>query len=323
MSRQEYFNFIEAKLSLLVTRLVIRGRIKSLDLNLHSENFYRDFVNLIFGWNLKNLNTTEHNAAGIDLVDNTNNLVVQVSATSTRQKVESALSKVNSKYSNYSFKFIPITQDARNLKKTNKFLNPNKLKFSPADDIHDITDILKIIHDMTIDSQEEVYEFVKKELTSEADPKKMESNLTTIIKILSKEDWGVDLPQPEIEPFNIENKITYNQLDSARGIIDDFKIHYYRIDKIYSDFDKQGVNKSLSILNGIRSEYLQISNSADSPDQCFFSIIEKVINKIRASANYTPIHDEELVLCVQILVVDSFIRCKIFKNPIGDTNACS
>ena len=110
--------------------------------------------------------------------------------------------------------------------------------------------------------------------------------------------------------------------NSTRVLIDDYKIHYHRIDNIYSDFDKQGVNKSISILNGIRMEYLALSAKV-SPDQRFFSIIDKVTQKIRASANYTPIPDEELALCVQILVVDAFIRCKIFKNPPGGADARS
>ncbi|MCI5142634.1 MAG: hypothetical protein D3909_13120, partial [Candidatus Electrothrix sp. ATG1] len=74
--------------------------------------------------------------------------------------------------------------------------------------------------------------------------------------------------------------------------------------------------------NGIRTEYLTLGEKV-SPDQCFFSIIAKVIQKIRGSANYTAIPDEELTLCVQILVVDAFIRCKIFKNPSGGIYAHS
>jgi len=175
---------------------------------------------------------------------------------------------------------------------------------------------------MDIDRLKEVYEFLKKELKSDPDPEKVESNLSTIIKILSKEDWSQGALGFEIVPYDIEAKISYNQLDTARLLIDDYKIHYPRIEKIYSDFDRQGANKSLSILNGIRSEYIALG-SVDSPDQCFFAIIEKVTQKILASDNYTPIPDEELKLCVQILVVDAFIRCKIFKNPLGNTNARS
>ena len=49
----------------------------------------------------------------------------------------------------------------------------------------------------------------------------------------------------------------------------------------------------------------------------FFSIIDNVIELIKNSKNYIEIPYEELEMCVSILVVDAFIRCKIFKNPGG------
>jgi hypothetical protein len=321
MNRSKYFNAIEEKLSFLATRIEMRGGLNLLDLNLHSENFYLHFLNLLFGWDLVNLNIKQHNAAGIDLVDTTNKIIVQVSATSTKQKIESALAKNLSSYKGYTFKFISISKDAKDLR-TKTFSNPNDLIFSPAKDIFDISMLLSKILAMDIDQQKKIYEFFKKELQCEPDPDKVESNLTTIIKILSKENWKKEMSGFKTAPYDIEAKISYNQLNSAKALIDDYKIHYHRIDKIYSDFDKQGANKSLSILNGIRTEYLSLE-PVDSPDRCFFSIIEKVKQKIQASANYIPIPEEELVLCVQILVVDAFIRCKIFKNPIGNINACS
>lgn len=321
MNRSKYFDFIESKLSLLATRIEMRGGLNILDIHLHSENFYLHFFKVLFGWKLQNLNAVYQNAVGVDLVDNTNNIIIQVSATATKQKIESALAKDLSAYKGYSFKFISISKDAKDLR-TKTFSNPHNLTFLPAEDIFDIPTLLKSICTMNIERQREVYEFLKKELKSEPDPEKVESNLTTIIKILSKEDWSQDALGFEIVPYDIEAKISYNQLDTARVLIDDYKIHYPRIDKIYSDFDRQGANKSLSILNGIRTQYFAIDSVA-SPDQCFLSIIGKVVQKILASANYTPIPEEELELCVQILVVDAFIRCKIFKNPLGNNDAHS
>lgn len=315
MNRSTYFNSIESRLSLLATRIEMRGGLNLLDMHLHSENFYLHFFKVLFGWELQNLNAVRQNAAGVDLVDTTNNLIVQVSATATKQKIESALAKDLSTYKGYSFKFISISKNAKDLR-TKKFSNPHNLIFSPAKDIFDIPSLLVLISNMDIDRQKTVYEFLKKELKSEPDPEKVESNLTTIIKILAQEDWRQGKTAFEAIPYDIEAKISYNQLDTAKILIDDYKIHYPRIEKIYSEFDRQGANKSLSILNGIRAEYIDLC-SIGSPDQCFFSIIEKVIQKIMASANYTPIPDEELKLCVQILVVDAFIRCKIFKNPLG------
>jgi len=314
MNRSDYFNFIEAKFSTLGYRLALRGGLNILDLNLHSENFYLHFFNLLFGWKLKNLNTVNQNAAGIDLIDTTNKIIIQVSATVTKQKIESALAKKLSKYTGYSFKFISISKNATDLG-TQIFSNPHNLVFSPPNDIYDISTILKIINGLHIDQLKEVYEFIKKELKTEPDPEKIESNLTTIINILSKVDWSKVASGHEKVPFEIEEKISYNHLDTARTLIDDYKIYYSRIDKTYTDFDKQGVNKSFSILGGIRKEYLAVCSN-NSPDQCFYLIIKNIVQIIRASANYTPIPGEELEMCVGILVVDAFIRCKIFKNPL-------
>ncbi len=321
MNRSEYFDFIEAKLSLLATRIELRGRLNLLDLNLHSENFYRDFFNVLFGWKLENLNIIQPNAAGIDLIDRTNKILIQVSASTIRKKVESALAKAPSTCKGYFFKFISISKDAKNLRKK-VFPNPNNLIFSPNDDIYDISSLLKHICGMEISEQRKIYDFIKGELRNEPDPEKVDSNLTHIINILSREDWSKGEMFVVTRAYDIEAKISYNQLDSARVLIDNYKIHYSRIEKIYADFDKQGANKSLSILNGIRTEYLNFDPST-SPDHLFYSIINKVAKKIRESANYTPLPDEELILCVQILVVDAFIRCKIFKNPVGYANARS
>jgi hypothetical protein len=320
MNRATYFNFIDEKLCLLALRLEVRGGLNILDLHLHSENFYVHFLKILFGWELTNLNATKQNAEGVDLVDTTNKIIVQVSGTATKHKIESALNKDLSAYMGYTFKFISISKDAKDLR-TKSYIHPHYLKFSPAEDIIDIPSILRLIETRNIDQQKEVYEFLKKELKSEPDLDEVESNLTTIIKIFSKEDWSQETIGFETKPYDIEAKIVYNQLNTARVLIEDYKIYYPRIDKIYSEYDRQGANKSFSILNSIRKIYITLDPS-DSPDQIFFSIIEKVITKIRKSANYTPIPDEELDLCVQILVVDTFMRCKIFNNPgsITDVN---
>jgi hypothetical protein len=320
MNRSIYFNSIEEKLSILATRIELRGGLNLLDLNIHSENFYLHFFNLLFGWELINQNAIQQNAEAVDLLDTKNKIVIQVSSTSTKQKIESALNKNKlTNYQGYSFKFISISKDSKDLREKT-YLNPYKLVFSASADIYDVPSLLKLIISLDIDKQKNIYEFLKKELKNEPDPEKIETNLAAIIKILSKEDWSQEVLGFETMPYDLEDKISYNQLDKAKDFIDDYKIHYHRIDKIYSDFNKQGVNKSISILNGIRSEYNALDTESTA-DYCFLSIIKRVIQRVEASANYTPIPFEELELCVQILVVDAFIRCKIFKNPSGSEHA--
>jgi len=316
MNRSVHFNFIEEKLDFLARRIDMRGRLNILDFHIHAEIFYRDFLNLLFDWNL--VKTEHNNEAGIDLIDKSKRIVVQVSATASKQKIESALSKELGIYSDYSFKFISISKDAGKLR-DKTYSNPHQLIFSPSEDIYDVSSLLKLIQELKIEKQKELKFFLEKELQSEPDPEKVESNLATIISILSKEDWNKEKFNPDSVAYDPEVKISYIDLNTARFLIEDHKIHYFRIDSIYSDFDQQGVNKSFSVLNVIRSEYLALAGK-NTPDDCFFNVIEKVIKRVLSASNYSTIAIEELELCVQLLVVDAFIRCKIFKKPVEDSH---
>jgi hypothetical protein len=98
MNRAIYFDCIEERLNFIAFRIEMRGGLNLLDLHLHSEDFYLHFFNLLFGLNLKNLNTVDQNAAAIDLADTGNKIIIQVSSTATKQKIDSALAKNLSPY---------------------------------------------------------------------------------------------------------------------------------------------------------------------------------------------------------------------------------
>ncbi len=314
MNRPDYFNVIEERLNLLALRIHSRGRLNILDYHGHSENFYQYFLNEVYGWTVTNENDNKKNVEAIDLIDNTNRFVIQVSSTASKQKIESSLSKDSIKtYIGYTFKFISIARDADDLRKET-FKNPHGISFKPSADIIDKNSILSKIRGLHIDDQERIYKFVKKELVVQIDPMKLESNLAAVINILSKEDWDKSEPIAQVNSFEIDRKISHNNLNAAKLIIDDYSVHYGKVDKIYTEYDSQGSNKSSSVLSSIRQEYAK-AKSGLTDDQLFFEVIAKVKEKILNSSNYTSIPFDELELCVNILVVDTFIRCKIFENP--------
>jgi hypothetical protein len=314
MNRPDYFNVIEERLNLLALRINSRGRLNILDYHGHSENFFQYLLNEVYGWTVTNENDNKQNVEAIDLIDLSNKFVIQVSSTTSKQKIESSLSKNSIKtFTGYTFKFISISKDADALRK-DTFKNPHGISFAPSTDIIDKNSILSKIRGLHINDQERIYQFVKKELVMEIDAMKLESNLATVINILSKEDWDKTEPVAEVNSFEIDRKISYNNLNAAKVIIDDYSVHYSRVDKIYTEFDSQGSNKSSSVLSTIRQEYAKAKiNLTD--DQLFFYVISKVEEKILNSSNYTAIPFDELELCINILVVDAFIRCKIFENP--------
>lgn len=316
MNRTEYFNYIEQKLGTLAFRINEKGKLNILDLHIHSENFYADLLNELFGWHLANLNPMKQNVEGIDLIDHTNKLIIQVSATNTKTKVESALAKNSLKnYPDYTFKFICISKEAALLRNT-KFSNPNSINFNPESDIYDNSSILNCILTSNIDKQKTVYNLIKKELGSEIDIYKMDSNLASIINILSKEDLRMS-NNATVVPFEIERKIEHNELKITKSIIGQYKIYHPGLDKKYSEFDNAGYNKSLSVLQLINTIYIDscVTNKDQDSDFIFLQILEKVKEKVLISANYIKIPIDELDLCINIIVVDAFIRCKIFENP--------
>jgi hypothetical protein len=314
MNRSKYFNYIEKKLNILATRINSRSKLNILDFNVHSENFYLNFFNKLYSWNLKNLNNISHNVEAIDLIDDSEKIVVQVSATSSKQKIESSLEKdIIKRHNDYTFKFISVSKNASDLR-GKEYTNPHNITFTPVNDIYDIESILSYILSLEIGKQKRIYQFIKDELGGEVDIVKLDSNLAIIIDILSKEDWDIYDSPASINSFEIERKISFNYLDTAKNMIDDYKIHHTRIDKIYSEFDLSGKNKSSSVIGAIRKEYIKAKKTIHD-DDLFFQILDRVQEMTIQSANYVEIPIDELELCIRILVVDAFIRCKIFENP--------
>lgn len=318
MNRTKYFNYILDKLGILSYKINLKGKLNILDLHNHSENFYAHFLSKVFGWNLENLNPLKQNIEAIDLVDHTNKIVLQVSATNTKQKLESSLSKsIIAKYPEYTFKFILISKESTELTK-GTYSNPHNISFNPSIDIIDNKSILDFILSMDIEKQKEVYQLVQKELGNDVDIVKLDSNLALIINILSKENLTLS-NTVTTNTFEIERKITYNNIVATKSIIDEYAKYYSRLDKKYSEFDALGSNKSLSVLQSVNSSYIDslIKFSGTSPDNIFLNVIENVKEKVIQSANFIDIPIDELELSVKIIVVDSFIRCKIFENPLS------
>ena len=313
MNRSTYWNLCELRLSTLCTRVELRGKLNILDFHLHAEDFYMNFLNALFGFSLKNMNQITQNAEGIDLIDVTNKLVLQVSSTASKAKIESALSKNLKTYKSYRFNFVSISKDASDLRKQS-FANPHGLSFSPEDDIHDVKSILNYVLHLDIGKQRVIHDFLVKELHADEGPSPVETNLAAVINILAREYY--DETQGATVPlaFDIDKKLTFNNLEAAAQIVEDYKIQHHRIDKLYSVFDSAGQNKSASVLNWLRQSYIKLS-SQYSGDDLFFEVVEHAIKTVQKSANYAEIPLEELAMWINVLTVDAFIRCKIFRNP--------
>lgn len=290
-----------------------------LNFHLHAEDFYVNFLNVLFEYKLKNMNAVAQNAEGIDLIDTTNKLVLQVSSTASKTKIESALAKDLTAYKKYRFNFVSISKDASELRKQT-FLNPHGLAFSPQNDIHDVKSILNFILHLNIDHQRVIYDFLRKELHTVNDTSPGDTNLAALINILAREDIDDTGSASHPVAFDVDNKLVFNNLVAAAIIIEEYKIQHHRIDRMYAIFDSAGQNKSKAVLSGLRQTYIKLSTMY-AGDDLFFQVVEHAVRRVQASANYIAMPLDELEMWMNALAVDAFIRCRIFKNPVEQVNA--
>lgn len=316
MMRRYYFNYIEERLDFFAFRIWQRGKLNLFDLNIHMERFFIYLFNLLYCYELVKMNVLQQDAAAIDLVDHKNRVIIRGSATCTRAKVESALGEdILKEYSGYSFKFVSIWRDTSELRKQN-YDNPHSLNFNPLMDIHDINSILKAIEALDTSKIYDLYDFIGKKVARDVNIPCLSSHLISIIDILSKDQWNEPAGDATVNSFEIERKIEYSEPVEAKDRIDKYFLFYKKIAEKYEEFDRLGSNKTVSVLSTIKKVYHECKNIGDA-DTVFTTVIDRVKEIVMQSPNFQPMPIDELELCIDILVVDAFARCKIFRNPEG------
>lgn len=88
MNREIYLNNIANSLALLSRQVSVKNAINLYDINIVVEDFFPGLLNLIYGYELRNINHLEKNAAAIDLYDSKNRLSIQVTSDNSSTKVK-------------------------------------------------------------------------------------------------------------------------------------------------------------------------------------------------------------------------------------------
>lgn len=285
------------------------------DINIHCEFFYMHLLNQIYGWNLKNANDMQRNVPAIDLIYEENKLVIQVSSTNTTEKVQSSLNKLDAKYKGFQFKFVSIAKPASNLQNHHYTLPQGlDISFNPQDDIYDINSILSKVLSLKAEEQKKIYELVKSELQFDTPQLKLETGLAYVINTLSAIDLQNSKVDFDKESFDIDRKIIKNSLSVFKDVIEQYDVYYTTVQRIYDDYDRMANNKSYAVLQTINREYLFLKSQYHG-DDLYKAIAENIKTRLSSSANLNNFNDDEIELYVDIILVDAFIRCKIFEKP--------
>ena len=74
-------------MSVLESYIRLSNKINMYDINIVSENFFCNLLNVLYDYKLINKNREERNAAGFDLISRENRIIIQVTRTCTPTKI--------------------------------------------------------------------------------------------------------------------------------------------------------------------------------------------------------------------------------------------
>ena len=167
-----YMQKISETLATMAAKVQQDGSANLVSTNVLAENFYREFLNVLCGWKLDSANL-EDNAAGIDLVSEEDRVVVQVSSTDSKPKLQSSLDKLGlDAYAGYRFVFLLI---APKRAKHAGLRVPEGIRFDPAADVWSNAELLRRAQGLELSRLKQLYQLSCNYFPGDGAPKTLSS----------------------------------------------------------------------------------------------------------------------------------------------------
>lgn len=186
MNKELYLKVITDALGTLSYQVEYRNTINLYDINIISEDFYKNLLNKVFGYNLINLNTIEKNTSAIDLGDRKQRIAIQVTSDNTSTKIKKTIDKFleYNLYDDYDTLFILILTKKKSY--TAIFETQGKINFDSSKHIIDCKDVIKHLNENPTADLKIIADFLQEELTNKVtmETRKQASEIDTIIDLV-------------------------------------------------------------------------------------------------------------------------------------------
>ena len=315
MELKRLTSIITSRLAYLSSEVRLSGSMNLLDSNVLLEDVFKEILNITYGLKLQNANLIKQNIRAIDLIDCSSKTIIQVSSDNSKAKVQTSLDKIEQpKYEGYTFKFVCISKGVSHLKK-HHFNVPEGISFNAEKDSYDDKRILKDVLAKDIDTIRKLALYLEKSILPATADERRPSVITYVINRLADEPLAEIAVNPDTKSFDLEPKIDFNSLKKWRDIISEYTVFSLLVDKIYRAYDEQGVNKSFAVLSSLHDLYLNLASELTG-DALFDKLLESVYDIVNKDYEYNEsLTREELQMNIKIVLVDAFVKCKIFKKP--------
>lgn len=315
MELKRLTSIITSRLSYLSSEVRLSGSMNLHDSNVLLEDVFKEILNITYGIELQNANLIKQNIKAIDLIDCSTKTFIQVSSDNSKAKVQTSLDKIElPKYEGYTFKFVCISKGVSHLKK-HHFNVPEGISFNAETDCYDDKRILRDILAKDIDTIRKLASYLEESILPATADERRPSVITYVINRLADEPLAEIAVNPDTKSFDLEPKIDINSLKKWRHIISEYTVFSLLVDKIYRAYDEQGVNKSFAVLSSLHDLYLNLASELTG-DALFDKLLESVYDIVNKDYEYNEsLTREELQVNIKIVLVDAFVKCKIFKKP--------
>lgn len=107
----------------------------------------------------------------------------------------------------------------------------------------------------------------------------------------------------------------FNKLVKWRRIIKEYVVYSSLVDEIYRQYDLLGANKSFAVLSALHDLYLNLALTYNG-DSLFDKLLDEVYIMVDGDGTCNGyLTREELIIDIKIVLVDAFVKCRIFEKP--------
>jgi len=144
MEKANSFETILTNLNILRYIIISKVRNGLYDVNKRSEDFFKGLLNIVYDWELENMNKETLTYPGIDLGSKKDKIAIQVTSQGQREKTESTIEKFDKYSYSDTYDRLIMFNITSKLKHTKTF-TAQTITFDKEHDILDIDDVLTYI----------------------------------------------------------------------------------------------------------------------------------------------------------------------------------
>lgn len=315
--RIKHMENIQQRLAYLKSRVEIAGSLNLTNIHIYAEDFYTDLLNLL-GNSFRNGNADKQNLAYIDLIDDNNKQVIQVTSRNDNKKITETIlgffeNSEHPEFQDYSLKLLLISKSAKDYQ--TDFTFAGKYKFNHKEDVIDINRLTNIIKDSGRERIIEISKFLNSEIDLER-PKTESNEIETIMSLLEylsddnnyKEFDGNYICDPEQK---INGRFKDYADDFKEEFTDLFATYCNSITESKSTFGLDGVRakKISNFLKMISNRFLREAN--DAPIEALDKLTDYFENKLNSNGIKVDIG------AIRYYLLDELIGCNIFSTKIN------